>query len=42
MIPFERNKNIVSRDCIFHKLDEMLPPIQDHQAAAIWGIGGAG
>jgi len=42
MIPFERNKDMVPREFIFHELDQKLPPIQDYQTAAIWGIGGAG
>ena len=42
VIPLERNKNMVSRGFIFHKLNEKLPPIQDYQTGAIWGIGGAG
>lgn len=41
-IPFPRNEDLVRRNAITSKLDELLPEISGYRAAALWGLGGSG
>lgn len=42
VIPYPPNEDIVRRSDIVDRLDRLLPPISEHQSAALWGLGGSG
>jgi hypothetical protein len=41
VIPFPCNKDAVFRSGIFDELERLLPPLGEHQSAALWGLGQA-
>ncbi|KAL0939737.1 kinesin light chain [Colletotrichum truncatum] len=42
VVPFKQNKEVIDRPDIFVKLDDLLPPVDEYQCAALWGLGGSG
>ncbi|WQF82773.1 Putative tetratricopeptide-like helical domain superfamily, malT-like TPR region [Colletotrichum destructivum] len=42
VFPFEQNKDFIDRPDVVASLDALLPPVDEYQSAALWGLGGSG